>query len=343
MTAVAAEPAALLEAHEPPEARGLARDQVRLLVAGRRNASIVHARFRDLPAFLAAGDLVVVNTSATLPAALPARREDGSVLILHLSTPAPEARDEEWIVELRREDASFREGRAGERLLLPGGGSAEILAPYAPGRRFWLAALDLPRPLEEYLGEHGSPIRYSYVGRSWPLAAHQTVFALEPGSAEMPSAGRPFTPELVTGLVSAGILLAPVTLHTGVSSPEAREPPTPERYRVPEETARLVNAVHDWGGRVVAVGTTVVRALESVAAADGTVEPGAGWTNLVVTPERGLRAIDGLISGFHELEASHLQILRASAGDALLHCSYRAARENGYRRHEFGDSHLVLP
>jgi S-adenosylmethionine:tRNA ribosyltransferase-isomerase len=159
----------------------------------------------------------------------------------------------------------------------------------------------------------------------------------------MPSAARPFTAELVTELVSAGVLVAPITLHCGVSSLEAGESPYPERYRVPPQTAQLVNAVHRWGGRVIAVGTTVVRALETVAAPDGTVSAGSGLTGLVVSPERGLRAVDGLITGWHEAESSHLSLLEAAAGPELLRRSYDAARAAGYRFHEFGDSHLILP
>ena len=231
--------------------------------------------------------------------------------------------------------------RVGERLHLPGGGSAEILAPYA-GVRLWLARLDLPQPLLEYLDEHGSPIRYGYVPERWPLSVYQNVYALESGSAEMPSAGRPFTPELITRLVAGGILVAPITLHTGVSSQERHERPYAERFRVPAETARLVNAVHGWEGRVVATGTTVVRALETVAQPDGAVAAGEGWTNLIVTPERGMWTIDGLITGLHEPESSHLDILRALAGDELLAKGYREAIEQRYRWHEFGDSQLLL-
>ncbi len=224
---------------------------------------------------------------------------------------------------------------------LPGGGTARILAPYA-GVRLWLARLDLPLALDAYLAEHGQPIRYDYVPQRWPLSAYQNVYATEPGSAEMPSAGRPFTAELITELVARGVLVAPVTLHTGVSSPERHERPYPERYRVPAHTARLVNAVHEWGGRVIATGTTVVRALETVASPDGAVGAGEGWTDLVVTPERGLRTVDGLLSGFHEPDASHLDLLSAAAGPELLARSYEAAIEHGYRWHEFGDSHLIL-
>jgi S-adenosylmethionine:tRNA ribosyltransferase-isomerase len=197
--------------------------------------------------------------------------------------------------------------------------------------------------VEAFLERYGEPIRYGYVRGGWPLAAYQTVYATTPGSAEMPSAGRPFTAELLSRLLARGVLLAPITLHTGVSSPERHESPFPEYYVVPESTARVVNAVRGWGGRVVAVGTTVVRALETVAGAGGSVHGGSGWTSLVVSSERGLRVIDGLITGWHEPEASHLQLLEAVAGPALLARCYREALRHGYLWHEFGDSHLILP
>jgi S-adenosylmethionine:tRNA ribosyltransferase-isomerase len=158
----------------------------------------------------------------------------------------------------------------------------------------------------------------------------------------MPSAARPFSGELVASLVARGVLIAPITLHAGLSSPERHEPPQPERYRVPAPTARLVNAVRGWGGRVIAVGTTVVRALETVATAGGLVA-GEGWTNVVITPERGVRAVDGLLTGWHEPRASHLQMLEAILGAELLERSYAAALDRGYLWHEFGDSHLILP
>jgi len=333
-----------LEAHEPPEARGLARDQVRLMVASKRDGRIAHARFDELPKFLAAGDLLVVNTSATLPAALPARHAGDVTLGLHLSTPAPH-RDPGrwWIVELRTKEGPFLSATEGDVLSLPDGGRVELVAPYAGGRRLWLARLELPEPLVGYLGRHGHPIRYGYVPREWPLSMYQNAFAVDPGSAEMASAGRPFTPELVTELVTRGIPVGPVTLHTGVSSPEQNEPPYPERYRVPAATARLVNAVRAWGGRVIAVGTTVVRALETAAKPDGTVTAGEGWTNHVVCGECEVRAVDGLLTGWHEPEASHLQMLRAIADEELIEKSYGEALEHGYLWHEFGDSHLILP
>jgi S-adenosylmethionine:tRNA ribosyltransferase-isomerase len=335
-----------LEAHAPPEARGLARDEVRLLVASRGDGSLAHATFRDLPHFLNAGDLLVINTSATLPAAVPACGSDGSSLELRFATAAPRLPDGRWwVVELRSGDGAtpYRGGSAGDHITLAGNGELELVAPYAGGNRLWLARFDPHEPLSDYLARHGHPIRYGYVRKEWPLEAYQTAFAIHPGSAEMPSASRPFTDELVGELVSRGILFAPLTLHTGVSSPESHEPPYPERYSVPAETARLVNAVHDWGGRVIAVGTTAVRAIETVAQPDGTVEAGDGWTNLVVTADRGLRTVDGLITGWHEPQASHLMMLEAVAGKELLAHSYDEALAHGYLWHEFGDSHLTLP
>ena len=281
----------------------------------------------------------MVNTSATLPAALPASLE-GRPFDLHLST---RLEGETWVVELRGKDsAPLRPPSTGSRIDLPAGGRAVVIAPYAGGGRLAVARLELGAPLEQYLHRHGRPIRYRYVSATLPLAAYQTVFALHPGSAEMPSAARPFTAELVTELVAGGVLVAPITLHTGVSSPELGEPPYPERFEVPETTARLVNAVRWWGGRVIAVGTTAVRALESTAGPDGAVSGGAGWTSLTVTPERGVRAVDGLLTGWHEPRSSHLQLLEAVAGPELLERSYREARARGYRWHEFGDLHLII-
>jgi S-adenosylmethionine:tRNA ribosyltransferase-isomerase len=332
-----------LEAHEPPEARGLARDDVRMLVASRASEGLAHRRFRDLLDVLAPGDLVVVNTSATLPAALRAQRSDGTTLDLHFSTPIPDADRARWIVELRRDGERFRQARVGESLALPGNARADLLAPYLSGTRLWIADLALGAPTLAYLARHGKPIRYRHTHGDWPLSAYQTVFATEAGSAEMPSAGRPFTTELVTALVARGVAVAPLVLHTGVSSLEEGEAPYPEWYRVPEATARLVTATRRWGGRVVAVGTTVVRALETVALPDGSAAPGEGWTRLVVTPERGVRAVDGLLTGWHEPASSHLQLLEAVAGRPLVERSYAAALEHGYLWHEFGDTHLILP
>jgi S-adenosylmethionine:tRNA ribosyltransferase-isomerase len=248
------------------------------------------------------------------------------------------------VIELRTPDGARPErGRAGETIALVGGeAELELVAPYASGSRLLLARFAGPSTVERYLDDHGEPIRYGYIGRQWPLTAYQNVYAIAPGSAEMPSAGRPFTARLMTELSARGVAGTPITLHTGVSSPERHEPPFPEQYEVPASTARLVARTRAAGGRVIAVGTTVVRALETVARPDGTLAPGSGWTGLVIDSARGVGVVDGLITGWHEPRASHLQMLAAIAGDELLAHSYSAALGCGYLWHEFGDSHLIL-
>lgn len=357
-----------LDVHEPPEARGLARDQVRLMVAYRHDGRLIHSQFRDLPRFLSPGDLLVINTSRTLPASIDAIRRDGTELELHLSTPMPSgsgrieletdhASPWPWIVEFRRvidrESLPFRSMQVGERLDLPGDARAEVLGTYPPDcgpdssqpgeSRLWVVALSVPVPLGPYLRRHGHPIQYAGVGTEWPSSYYQTVYAVEPGSAEMPSAGRAFTPEMLTELIARGVEVAPVTLHTGVSSLEEHEPPYAEFYRVSAGTARRVAQAKRAGGRVIAVGTTAVRALESASDDRGNTSQSEGWTQLVVSPETGVRVVDGLLTGWHEPRASHLLLLEAIAGRALLEDSYGAAIEQRYRWHEFGDLHLILP
>ena len=333
-----------LVATAPVEAAGGRRDDARLLVAWRRDGRLVDTTFAELTRFLDPGDVLLVNTSATVPAAVPTT--DGR--LLHVSGELP---GRLWIVELRRPCGAgsqpHAEAGAGETVPLPGGAAARLLAPFPAshegGTRLWTALLELPDPVLSYLARFGHPIRYGCGDEQWPIDAYQTVFSAQPGSAEMPSAGRAFTPELVARLVGAGILFAPLTLHTGVSSPERGEPPYPERYRVPRTTAELVNSAGAYGHRIVAVGTTATRAIETVADERGVVHPGSGWTDLVITPERGVRAVDGIITGWHEPEASHLQLLEAVAGRGLLERTYGHALERGYRWHEFGDLNLILP
>lgn len=332
------------EATEPPEARGITRDAVRMMVAHRSDLDVVHTHAHDLPQFLDEGDLVVVNTSGTLAAALDALGEDGTPLVVHLSQRLPASL---WLVELRRPNGRATEpwfdDPPGTTLRLVGGGLIHLATRFESSARLWVATLELPDPILTYLAVHGRPIRYSYVTRDWPLDTYQTVWAREPGSAEMPSAGRPFTPELVTRLVAKGVGVTPLVLHTGVSSLEAHEHPYPEWYRVSSSTAARINEARANGGRVIAIGTTVVRALESVVDGRRVVHAGEGWTDVVVTPERGAHAVDGLLTGWHEPEASHLQMLEAIAGRDLLDVSYAAASAEGYLWHEFGDVHLILP
>lgn len=387
-----------LEAHEPPEARGRTRDGVRLLVGRRAGGEVSHHEFPNLPDLLRPGDLLVVNTSATLPAAVRLDK-----IAVHFSTPLPNSAtpaihdsppigsaaasaattssattsaatttsaaassaaapasesagatqgapaeghdDRLWLVELRhrtgKASVPYPGGSPGEWIPMPGGATLTLIGRRT--ERLWMARLSTD--VVPYLRLYGVPIRYGYVRRDWPTAAYQTTFAYDrsTGSAEMPSAARPFTPELVTRLVSRGVLLAPITLHTGVASPEAHEPPYAERYEVSQPTADLVNHVRDAGGSVIAVGTTAVRALETAADSTGRVHASKGWTEHVITPEGGVRVVDGLLTGLHEPRSSHLMMLTAIAGHDLLKSTYQAALDESYLWHEFGDLNLLLP
>jgi S-adenosylmethionine:tRNA ribosyltransferase-isomerase len=315
-----------LEAHEPPEARGLARDHVALLAAS--PAGLTHHHFTEFASLLKPGDVLVINTSATMPAAVST--VDG--VALHFSTELP---DGTWVVEPRHYAAQSR-----EILHLPGSVIVLLKEPYSENR-LWVATVST-NDVPGYLARYGKPIRYSYVDRDWPLSYYQTVFGTEPGSAEMPSASRPFTEAMVTQLVSRGIVFAPLTLHTGVASAEAHERPYPERYEVPETTARIVNEARAAGRRIIAVGTTAVRALETAADGQGHVSASRGWTDLVITQAEDIKVIDGLLTGFHEPRASHLDMLEAIAGAPLLAQIYREAIQEGYLWHEFGDLNLIL-
>jgi S-adenosylmethionine:tRNA ribosyltransferase-isomerase len=334
------------EAPSPPEWRGLARDEVRLMAVG--PGGLRHGRFRDLPALLEPGDLVVVNTSRTLAARIDARRADGAVVPLHVSATLD---DGDWVVELRRPDNSGPDlgVEPGTLLVLPGGVRVTLLSGHPdPGRasRLWRARTSPATPTAPYLDRHGRPVTYGHLEGTFPLADHQNVYAADDpdaGSAEMASAGRPFTAPLLVRLTARGVPVVPLTLHTGVSSPEAHEPPAPEPFAVPEVTARLVTSTRQAGRRVVAVGTTVTRALESATGDDGVTRPASGWTDLVLGPDRRARAVSGLISGLHLPEASHLLLLEAVAGADLVAAAYAEAVARHYLWHEFGDSMLFLP
>lgn len=371
----------------PLELTGGRRDDARLLVADRSSGRLTEARMADLTRFLDPGDVIVVNTSGTLPAAIEA--DDG--LVVHLSTELEPARaagghaESTWVVELRHRAGHGSTPWLGYPVAapieLPAGAVLDVVGPYAPnGRteppatteatRLWTARLSVPRSygqadhsgpplptrtsqatlrqngvsseLLEYLAAHGRPIRYGTDAQPWPLSAYQTIFAVEPGSAEMPSAARGFTTELVTNLVSHGVTVAPIVLHTGVASQEDGELPYPERYQLPAATAAAVNSARTSRRRVIAVGTTATRAIETAAKRNGAVVPCEGWTDLVITPERGVRAIDGLLTGWHDPAASHLMLVEAVAGREILDRSYEAAVAAGFAGHEFGDFHLVL-
>jgi S-adenosylmethionine:tRNA ribosyltransferase-isomerase len=307
-----------------------------------------HRVFRDLPEELDAGDLVVVNTSATVAGEADGTSDVRGAVVVHVATHLD---DGSWVVELRTAPDARRavlDAAEGETISLDGS-TLTLLAPYprerssptGVGNRLWRAAV--AGDLRHTLGTAGRPVAYGYLDRRYPLSDYQTVFGIDPGSAEMPSAARPFTTDLVTRLIAKGVGVSPVTLHTGLSSQEMGEAPQPERYRVPAATAEAVNVARARGGRVVAVGTTVTRALETVVGDDGLVRAGSGWTERVITPDDPVRVVDGLVTGWHDPDASHLMLVESVAGAALTQAAYDAATGAGYLWHEFGDSALLLP
>lgn len=331
----------------PPELRGVGRDDVRLLVT--RGDAVEHHRFADLPSLLRPGDLLVANDSATVPASLqgylPARL-GASPFVLNLSTRYG-ARF--WLAEPRS-----GVGEPGPLALLPGdevrlgatgGLRARMVAPHPGLERLWFVTFETA--VEPRLAQLGRPIRYAHVAQDLPLASYQTVFARVPGSAEMPSAGRPFTRRVLRALAERGVEIATVTLHTGVSSleldgPIERATLFAEPFVVPALSAEAVNRCRAHGGRVVAVGTTVVRALES-AVRGGHLRPMRGFTRRFVRPGQFRGSVDGIVTGLHDPGASHLALLHAVAGGPAVRASYAEAVANGYLWHEFGDVHLALP
>jgi S-adenosylmethionine:tRNA ribosyltransferase-isomerase len=330
-----------LQATAPPEAEGHRRDDVRLLVSTPDGHT--HTMFRELPTFLEPGDLIVVNDSATLPASLAATGDVGS-FVLNVSTRFG---SKLWLTEPRW--ATDRPGplplRPGDRIMACDQ-PVRLVSAYPGAERLWFARGDLAHAMNRC----GRPIRYGYVDREQPLTAYQTLFAKAPGSAEMPSAARPFTPSVVNALRGRGVGIAQVRLHTGVSSLEIETEDVeqhtlpPEPFRVTQQTADAVNAAHESGNRVVAIGTTVVRALESAWSPDEQrVVARAGYTRLLIHPGRGVFAVDGLLTGFHDPGASHLAMLYAVAGRDLVRDGYEQAIRERYLWHEFGDSHLLLP
>ena len=330
-----------LQATAPPETSGLNRDDVRLLVTTPDGNT--HARFNDLPEFLKSGDLIVVNESATIPASLPAEGSIGKFL-LNLSTDYGNGL---WLAEPRwsASEPGPLPLTEGEPIRLPGL-IGRLVSPYPGLNRLWF--VQIRGNVAAALAEHGFPVRYGYLDQDYPLDAYQTIFARVPGSAEMPSAARPFSQPVIDKLRVKGVEIAAIVLHTGVSSLEVDssvledQAMYPEPFEVSPATAKAVNDAKSAGRRVIAVGTTVVRALES--AWDGAqVQPVSGFTRLYIHPSRGVHVVDGLLTGFHDPMASHLAMLYALAGEEMVRSAYAQAVEHHYLWHEFGDINLILP
>jgi S-adenosylmethionine:tRNA ribosyltransferase-isomerase len=331
-----------LVATGPAESAGRARDAGRLLVSSPQGHQ--HGRFNNLAQFLQPGDLLVVNRSATLPASLLAQGPLGQ-FTLNLSTNYGAGL---WLAEPRLSHATPGPvpGLSAGHQIWAAGVSGRLISPYPGIARLWFVQFE--SGLTEATHRYGRPIRYAYVEKSYGLEHYQTLFSTVPGSAEMPSAAYPFTDRVVQRLIQRGVRLASIVLHTGVSSLEVEAEDItdhtlyPEPYRVSPKTARAVNEAKAAGRRVIAVGTTVVRALES--AWDGqVVRASSGFTRLYIRPGRRLHVVDGLLTGLHDPLTSHLAMLYTIAGEDMIRNAYSAATGQRYHWHEFGDSHLILP
>ena len=340
----------LLECALPTEERGLKRDEVKLLISDLSTNNIYHKQFKDIGDFLEEGDVLVVNTSGTTNAALSVVLPDGEKGRVHLSA---KLFNDEYLVEFRAiekgDTKRYNKLKVGDKIPLKEGGVVEILKGYYENEsttshlQLWIVQFHISIDLEDYLAKYGKHIKYLGVDESsYPSFYYQTSFVTEMGSTEMPSAGRAFTPELISKLVSKGIQFAPILLHTGISSLEANEQPYPEYFRVSESTANLINSAKERRKRVIAIGTTAIRAIESSLGENNEVVAGEGLTNLFITPEKGLKVIDAMLTGFHEPKASHLLMMEALASQEHLELCYRAAIANQYKWHEFGDLHLII-
>ncbi|MHB1629671.1 MAG: S-adenosylmethionine:tRNA ribosyltransferase-isomerase [Bacilli bacterium] len=326
----------------PAEWRRQGRDDVSLLVIDGATNSIFHRRFAQLASCLHAGDLVVVNTSGTMAAALPAHFH-GAPLRLHIAVELP---DGAYVVERRgaNGEPDPTPFASGDRVQV-GGCDVAVVGAYHPRSRLWIVRA--PQPLWHLARQLGEPIRYGYVKASVPIADYQTIFARVPGSAEMPSAGRPFTHRNLRELARRGVQIRSLTLHTGLSSHEVQgrlddHPVLPEWYDIPEATAAAVRTARREGRRIVAVGTTVVRALEGMWSERREIGGCSGWTRHLVTPDAPPQIVSALVTGMHDNHTSHLALLLSFAERTLLERGYAQAIERGYEWHEFGDVSLVI-
>jgi len=337
-----------LSAREPPERRGLGRDHVRLMVLDRKTGATTHTRFDHLGDFLRKGDLLVFNSSRTLPASLHGCQAPvGPCMEVRL---AQHLSDDSWLALLLCEKGDpFGCGlREGMDIDFGAGLKGKVSERDAEVPRLWKVRFSKSgSELMQALYKVGQPIRYEHVAAPYDLDFYQTVYAREPGSAEMPSAGRAFTWKLLFDLKREGIDTAYIVLHTGLSSymddeVDRLHPAASEELFVTETAADRINRTRAAGGRVIAVGTTVVKALETATGADGLVHAGHRYTKLHITDTHHLSSVDGLLTGLHEPEASHLDILAAFATPAMVQAAYQEAVSKGYLWHEFGDLNLIL-
>lgn len=331
---------------EPTEERNITRDEVRLLVTA-GPGEIHHTTFNKLYRNLEAGDVLVVNTSATVASALTIPLPGGRKGKLHFSN---KLNDNEWLIEIREvtgdKTKRWKEGLPGMRFNLSEGSRIDLKRRFYKDKQLlnlWVAELQTSLPEKNYLSKYAQPINYENLNKNYPLEYYQTYFSFHPGSAEMPSASRGFTQSLVEKILEKGVVFAPVLLHTGISSLEVNETPYPEYMEIDPVTSAIINAAKSTGRKIIAAGTTAVRAIESAADNEGIVRPYRGNTELFIDADYKMKVVDGLLTGFHEPRASHLYMLQSIAGFEHVEKAYQVAIESGYYWHQFGDLHLLLP
>lgn len=340
-----------LEAPAPPETRGQQRDQVRLLVIHRQSGLVEHRRFYNIIDYLRPGDVVVLNISRTVPAAFPGVTDDGQTIEMRLSSHYSTDGSGDgsiWQAVFKPDEAVIRPGL---RLSFGNGALTGVVRRKRERiPKLWEIQFDpTNQPISAWMEQLGRPIKYDYVEQGWDIDYYQTAYATVPGSSEMPSAGRAFTPELLERIESKGVALAKIVLHTGVSNIDIETEDIKQHtmyeewYQVSPEAAEAINRARAAGGRIFAIGTTVVRTLETVADEQGVVHPGEGWTSLYITPGHHFKAVDALVTGLHEAKSTRLVLASAFADDqALVLRAYNEAIEGGYLWHEFGDVSLTL-
>lgn len=325
-----------LNASQPPERRGVRRDHVKLMVLDKITGKVKHDQFFRLMDYLKPGDLLVMNNSRTLPAILLAKiLRDQQKVEIRLAKRRSEGI---WDVLIVSEKVNL-----GDTLQFSPDLYATVidLKETSP-----LKTIHFSKTGTELLNSIytlGDPVRYEYINCEWELDYYQTVFASQPGSVEMPSAGRAFSWEMLFNLRRKGVGLEFIQLHTGLSYMLDDEyEPSPadnyEEYYLSQTTLEKVQKTRAAGGRVIAVGTTVVRALET-AAKTGVL---SGETNLYINSQFPLKMVDGIITGFHEPKASHLDMLTAFVAQDILWKAYQEAIHRRYLWHEFGDMNLII-
>jgi S-adenosylmethionine:tRNA ribosyltransferase-isomerase len=327
----------------------------RLLVVDADAGTLEDRSLEALPALLDPGDILVVNDAATLPASLSGTAAEGSAVEVRLAGVEPHGA---WrCVLLGAGDwRTPTESRPPPPLLAPGSvvrfaprfvGTVERVSPVSP-RLVWIRFTPAGEGFWRALYRHGRPVQYAYEPLPLPLERVQTPYASRPWSSEMPSAGRGLALPLLARIRARGVRVAPLTHAAGLSSTGDAELdaalPLPERFEIPEATVAAIEAARLWGGRVVAVGTTVVRALEGSAVQNGgQVQAGHGTTDLVLGAGHRRAVVDGLLSGIHARDSSHFALLRAFLPPPIDTHYLLQVAAGGYRGHEFGDSTLILP